>query len=177
MAYLLTVLLALLIVPAITLRYRHGLVWTFVIDFAFFAASTGSVLLFYREGQRWAGRPMPPLRELLAVLPVGLGMSVRNAAAVLEGLFEEGGHFKRTPKRGDLLGRGIERGRALALIVKRPHPWGETLLALFFAFVFVIFARAGRWVSLPFLALFVTGYGYVACLALVERVTSPACDS
>src|SRR6185295_15739849 len=94
-AYLLSLLLALLIVPAIAIRYAHALTWTFAIDLALFAASSGSVLLFYREGQRWAGRPRPPLRELLAVLPVGVGMSVRNAVAVVEGLFEEGGHFKR----------------------------------------------------------------------------------
>jgi len=156
-AYLLSLLLALLTVPAIGIRYAHGLTWMFAIDLALFAASSGSVLLFYREGQRWAGRPRPPLRELLAVLPVGVGMSVRNAVAVVEGLFENGGHFKRTPKMGFA---GVPRRRGPFFETR--FPIAELALAVFFAGVLVGFAAAGRWLSLPFLSLFVTGYAYIA---------------
>ncbi len=166
-AYLLSLVLALLTVPALLLRYEHHLLWTFVIDFALFAVSSGSVLLFYREGQRWAGRPKPPLRELLAVLPVGMGMSVRNASAVVEGLVQQGGHFQRTPKAGDArtdIGETVPRaGRRRSRI-----PVAELVLTLFFAVVVMAFALAGRWGSLPFLSLFVTGYGYVSVLALRE---------
>ena len=162
-AYLFSVLLALLAIPSMVIRYRHELGWSFTADFFLFAASTGSVLLFYREGQRWAGRAAPPLRELLAVVPVGVGMSIRNAAAVLEGLVGSGGEFRRTPKEGD---------RRASVHDGRPRlPWAELLLTLLFASVVVVFARAGRWVSLPFLALFVTGYGSVAFVALRERIT------
>jgi len=162
-AYLLSLVLALLIVPAIVIRHAHGLQWTFAIDLILFVASSGSVLLFYVEGQRFAGRPHPRLRELLAVLPVGVGMAVRNSAAVIEGLFERGGHFKRTPKFGDSL-----------RVVGEPKPrmpWIELTLTLFFTAAFVSFAAAGRWVSLPFMTLFLTGYGYVAFFALHERLT------
>jgi cellulose synthase/poly-beta-1,6-N-acetylglucosamine synthase-like glycosyltransferase len=161
-AYLLSLVLALLIVPAMLVRYRHHLLWTFFVDLALFAASSGSVLLFYREGQRWAGRPRPPWRELFAVLPVGVGMSIRNASAVVEGLFEEGGTFKRTPKVGN--GPTYRSNRSY-------RSYSEILLTLYFAAVVIAFAQAGRWVSLPFLALFVSGYGYVAFLAIAERVT------
>jgi cellulose synthase/poly-beta-1,6-N-acetylglucosamine synthase-like glycosyltransferase len=156
-AYLLSLTLAVLTVPALALRYRHDLLWTFAIDFLLFAASTGSILLFYREGQRWAGRPAPPLRELLAVLPVGVGMSVRNAGAVLAGLLFRGGHFHRTPKAGV---------RRVRLASSRRIPVIELLLTVFYLCVLVLFARAGRWGSLPFLTLFFTGYGYVSCLAI-----------
>src|SRR6185436_9798314 len=78
-AYLLSLVLALLIVPAIAIRHAYGLEWTFAIDLILFVASTGSVLLFYVEGQRFAGRGRPRLRELMAVLPVGVGMAVRNS--------------------------------------------------------------------------------------------------
>jgi len=162
-AYLLSVLLALLAAPSMLIRYRHDLGWSFTADFLLFAASAGSVLLFYREGQRWAGRPAPPLRELLAVLPIGVGMSVRNAAAVLEGLVQTGGYFRRTPKDGD-------SGRAIA--DRRPRvPWIELGLTLGFAAVVIAFAASRHWVSLPFLTLFVTGYGHVSFFALKERLT------
>lgn len=156
-AYLFTVLLALLIVPSMLVRYRYGLAWMFAIDVPLFAASTGSVLLFYREGQRWVGRPRPPLRELLAVLPVGVGMSMRNAVAVIEGLLEEGGHFKRTPKVGD--GVGQRSARRI--------PWAELAFALFFAGTVAAFAAAGHWAALPFLTLFLSGYSYVVVQSVV----------
>lgn len=162
-AYLLSVLLALLSIPSMLIRYRYDLGWSFSADFFLFAASTGSVLLFYREGQRWAGRAAPPLRELLAVLPVGVGMSIRNAAAVLEGLVQTGGYFRRTPKQGDSA-RRVSDGRPRM-------PWLEMLLTALFAVVVVAFAVREHWVSLPFLTLFATGYGYVSVFALQERLT------
>lgn len=163
-AYLLTLVLALLIVPAILLRYEYGILWTFAIDFVLFAVSSGSILVFYREGQRWAGRPLPRWRELLAVLPVGVGMSVRNAAAVIEGLVQRGGHFHRTPKAGDAM--RVARERRLRL------PMAEMALALFFAGVLIAFAAAGRWGSLPFLGLFAGGYGLMVVLSLNERFST-----
>ncbi|HKR65392.1 MAG TPA: glycosyltransferase [Thermoanaerobaculia bacterium] len=161
-AYLLSLVLSLLIVPSMLIRYRNGLLWSFFIDLALFAMSSGSVLLFYREGQRWAGRPRPRLRELLAVLPVGVGMSVRNASAVIEGLFESGGYFKRTPKRG--VARMLHTTNARVPIL-------ELVLTLFFAGTVIAFAEANRWASLPFLTLFVTGYGYIAILAVSEAIS------
>jgi cellulose synthase/poly-beta-1,6-N-acetylglucosamine synthase-like glycosyltransferase len=158
-AYLFTVLLALLIVPSMLVRYRNGLAWMFVIDVPLFLASTGSVLLFYREGQRWAGRGRPPLRELLAVLPVGVGMSMRNGIAVIEGLLLEGGPFQRTPKMGDLAGAVFTRTRRV--------PWAELALALFFAGTVLAFAASGHWGALPFLTLFLSGYSYVVVKSVV----------
>ncbi|HEY0159617.1 MAG TPA: glycosyltransferase [Thermoanaerobaculia bacterium] len=157
-AYLASVVLALAIVPAMLVRYEHKLLWTFLVDLTLFAASTGSVLLFYREGQRWAGRPAPPLRELLAVLPVGVGMAVRNASAVLEGLFERGGYFKRTPKSG---GKRLRREGRRTLVA-------EAALAVFFAGTIAAFAVAGYWTAIPFLTLFASGYTLFALLNLTE---------
>jgi cellulose synthase/poly-beta-1,6-N-acetylglucosamine synthase-like glycosyltransferase len=169
-AYLLSVLLALLIVPAMVIRHRHELLWSFVIDLVLYAMSTGSVLLFYVEGQRRAGRARPPLRELLAVLPVGVGMSIRNASAVMEGLFENGGHFRRTPKEGDEGGRASRPPWADETSAPR-IPWGESVLAVFFLCVMVAFGGTRQWLSVPFLMIFASGYGYVAVMALKERIS------
>jgi cellulose synthase/poly-beta-1,6-N-acetylglucosamine synthase-like glycosyltransferase len=165
-AYLLSLLVALLIVPSMRIRYAYGFGWTYVIDLTLFAVSSGSVLLFYIEGQRWAGRRWPSPRVLLALLPVGIGMSVRNASAVIEGLLQRGGHFRRTPKTGD---RGRQSTRALRERAPR-IPWAELALSLFFLGIVAQFAAAGRWLALPCLALFATGYGYIAIFALAERI-------
>jgi cellulose synthase/poly-beta-1,6-N-acetylglucosamine synthase-like glycosyltransferase len=162
-AYLLTLVLALLIVPAIVARQQLGLLWTMSIDVVLFLTSTGSVLRFYVEGQRRAGQRRPTTRELLAVIPIGIGISIRNSAAVLEGLFEHGGHFRRTPKSGD-------GGR---VVIERPPrvPIAELLLAAFFVAAFGAFAMARQWIALPFLMLFTGGFVYVAAAGLMERVT------
>jgi cellulose synthase/poly-beta-1,6-N-acetylglucosamine synthase-like glycosyltransferase len=168
-AYLLSLVLALLIVPAITIRHRLGLHWTLLIDAVLFAASTTSVILFYVEGQRRVGRARPRLRELLAVMPVGIGMSIRNGAAVLEGLVQRGGQFRRTPKRGD----------APHALVERPPriPWAEAILAAFFIAAMAILGAAGLWLSLPFVALFLSGYSYVAFFAFSERLSFVKSDA
>jgi cellulose synthase/poly-beta-1,6-N-acetylglucosamine synthase-like glycosyltransferase len=166
-AYLLSLLVALLIVPSMRIRYAYGFGWTYVIDLLLFTISSGSVLLFYIEGQRWAGRAWPSPRVLLALLPVGIGMSVRNASAVIEGLLQRGGHFRRTPKTGD---RGTERTRAIRERVPR-IPWAELALSLFFLGIVAQFAAAERWLAIPCLALFATGYGSIAAMAVKERLT------
>jgi hypothetical protein len=162
-AYVLSLIVALLMVPAIVIRQRLGVAWTFAIDAGIFTSSTLSVLLFYVEGQYFAHRPRPTAGELLAVLPVGIGISIRNSAAVLEGLFDHGGHFRRTPKRGD----------ARAEVFDRPPriPWGEAALACFFALATATLIMARQWVSLPFVLLFLGGYAYVAARGVIERLS------
>lgn len=161
-AYVLTLLVALLMVPSILIRQRLGLTSLLLLDVVLFVASSGSVLLFYLEGQRQIGRPTPALRELAAVLPIGIGISIRNAAAVLEGLLQQGGYFRRTPKRGNA---------AHELFERRPRvPWSELVMASFFWLTLAMFVAAREWISLPFLLLFVSGYSYVAAFAIAERI-------
>jgi cellulose synthase/poly-beta-1,6-N-acetylglucosamine synthase-like glycosyltransferase len=166
-AYLLTVIVALLMVPAIVIRQRLGVGWTLVIDAILFASSTGSVLLFYVEGQRFARRRRPPFRELMAVLPVGIGMSVRNATAVVEGIVQRGGYFRRTPKRGDVTASAF---LAHARDDKPRIPFAEIALASFFIVAAIAFVVARQWISLPFLSLFLGGYLYIVFEAVRERL-------
>ena len=161
MAYPLTLLVALLMVPAITIRQGFGLTWTLVFDSLLFLVSTGSVLQFFVEGQRLVGRRVSP-GMLISLLSVGVGMAVRNATAVFEGLLTQAGHFQRTPKRGDTTVRRERRPR---------FPAGELVLTLFFTAAVVCFGLARQWLSIPFLLLFLGGFGYVTILALRERVS------
>ena len=162
-AYLLSLVVALLMVPAIVIRQHLGILWTMLADLVLFGISTGSVLLFYIEGQRYARGARPTVREMLAVLPVGIGISIRNATAVLEGAFERGGTFRRTPKSGD---------GGVAVFERPPRlPWGEIALSAFFITAVAGFVVARQWISIPFLMLFLGGYCYVAGTALRERLS------
>ena len=88
------------------------------------------------------------------------GGATANATAVIEGVFDRGGEFKRTPKSGG--------GHA---IIERPPrlPVGEVILAVFFIVAFGCFASAKQWMTLPFLTLFLSGFVYVAGAAVRER--------
>ncbi len=161
-AYLLTLLLTLLIVPAIIVRSSLGLHWLLIVDALLFFASTGSVIRFYIVGQHLLGRATPPARVLLALLPIGMSLSVRNTAAVLEGLFHRGGIFHRTPKRGSA--KRLTRER-------RPRlPVGETVIALFLISAIVTLIAAREYASVPFLLLFVGGYAYAAVAGFSARL-------
>lgn len=161
-AYLLTLLLALLMVPALALRHLSGFGWSLLVDAALFLASSISVVAFWVEGQRQIGRTIT-LREILTVLPVGVGMSVVNGAAVLEGLFQSGGYFSRTPKSG---------GRSrLATLDRFDHiPVAEALLACFFFVSLWVFLMQGHYVAMPFVLLFLSGYGQVVAAKVAERM-------
>jgi cellulose synthase/poly-beta-1,6-N-acetylglucosamine synthase-like glycosyltransferase len=161
-AYLLTVIVSLLLVPAIVIRQRLGLGWSVLPDLLLFAISTGSVLLFYIEGQRRVGRSLSA-GELMAVLPIGIGIAVRNASAVVEGMFQRGGFFARTPKRGDDQSAMVEKIRCV--------PIGEIVLMSFFIAAFAVLAGARQWAPLPFLWLFLSGYASIVFLALREQLT------
>jgi cellulose synthase/poly-beta-1,6-N-acetylglucosamine synthase-like glycosyltransferase len=159
-AYLLTLALATLLVPSMAIRHLSGLDWTLLIDAALFAASTGSVIAFYREGQRRVGRSLTTI-ELVAVLPVGIGLSVVNSAAVLEGLFQQGGYFSRTPKCGSREAKvSLDRFRRIAL--------SETVLSSFLAGSAWLFAVNGHYLAIPFIILFLGGYLHVAAYRVLE---------
>jgi len=160
-AYALTSVVALLVVPATLIRQRLSIGWTVLIDLALITVSTGSVLHFYIAGQHFAGRERPPLRHLLATLPVGIAISLRNTSAVLEGLFLRGGYFRRTPKMGGSAG----------LVKPVRWPVAEFTLASFFVAAIIAFAMSGQWLALPLLSMFLAGYGYAAAADLHERLS------
>jgi len=162
-AYPLTLLLAFIMVPAMQVRRALHLNWLYVIDALLFGASTISVMWFYVEGQRRIGRARPAWRDLAALLPVGIGLSARNSAAVIEGLLLRGGEFRRTPKRGSSAALLERVGRM---------PVAESLLALYFASASITAVIDWQIASLPFLALFLSGYTYAAVSAWRERLSS-----
>ncbi|MDX1582395.1 MAG: glycosyltransferase [Thermoanaerobaculia bacterium] len=160
-AYLLTLILGLLLVPSIMIRYASGLSWILGLDALLFLTSTASLIAFYREGQRQIGQPLPKIREVIWLIPFGIGLSVTNARAVIEGLTRRGGVFNRTLKQGSA-GIRITESRP-------PIRWSETILSLYFASTTLLILAQGIVAPIPFIALFLVGYGSTAVLAFAER--------
>jgi cellulose synthase/poly-beta-1,6-N-acetylglucosamine synthase-like glycosyltransferase len=169
-SYPLTVLIALLIFPAMLLRRGTSFSMLLVVDLPLFVSATLSVLTFYlmsqvAHGEGWSRQA----RYLPALMGVGIGLSLNNARAVLSGLFQRGGTFHRTPKYR------IER-RGQSWTAKRyragtdPTRAVEAVLALYFLGCTVYAWLTGMWMSIPFLFLFVHGYGYMAVLSYLPSL-------
>ncbi len=99
-SYPLMVFLSIILLPAMIVRFYQGWFQVLFIDLPLFAASTCSISSFYLAAER-AFYPKTWKRTfwfLPFVMAVGVGISVRNALAVLEAIFGIKSEFVRTPK-------------------------------------------------------------------------------
>jgi len=165
--YLLTVALAALVVPAVWLRRELAPGTIAVVDLPIFMLATLSLVAFYLLAQREAlGRWRGIARWIPALMAVGIGLSLNNARAVVEGLRGRATEFRRTPKYNLRLGERPASRRYHVGIGR--DTWIELGLAAYFGAAILLAARDGLWGAVPFLALFATGYAYVAAATLVQ---------
>ena len=169
-SYPLMVLLSLLIFPAMMLRRSSPVALLFLVDLPLFLSATVAVLTFYLMSQVAGNEDWRrEMRYLPALMSVGIGLSVNNARAVISGLFHQGGTFIRTPKyRIEKAGQSWSSKRYRA--GTDPTRVIEGILALYFLGVTTYAAVVGMWMSIPFLLLFVQGYGYMAVLSYLPAV-------
>ncbi|MDH3404210.1 MAG: glycosyltransferase [Acidobacteriota bacterium] len=172
-AYPLMVLLSLLVFPSMLLRRDIEPQTILFVDLPLFFGATIAVLLYYLVSQRAAtGGGRGALRYMPAVMGLGIGLAVNNARAAVEGLYQAGGVFERTPKyrieaSGDRWRRKRYRVRPnLAVLV-------EGLFAAYFTLSIVLAWMLGMWSSLPFLYLFLHGYWYIFLLTLLGGRRAP----
>jgi hypothetical protein len=98
-------------------------------------------------------------------MSIGIGLCVNQTRAVLEALFGHETEFVRTPKhgiRGKLENWKANRYRAAKSIT----PFIEVAMALYFVIAIGVAVDHGHYLSLPFLGLFLCGFGYVGCVSL-----------
>ncbi len=166
-AYALMVLLSVLLFPAMLLRRGADPSTLLMVDLPLFFGATIAVLAYYVASQvAVLGTFEGAFRHLPSVLGLGIGLSVNNARAVVEGLFEDGGVFQRTPKYS------VERRQASGWRAKRYRARVdgsiviEGLLAANFTLSVVLAWMLEMWASLPFLYLFLYGYWYMFLTSL-----------
>jgi len=168
-SYFLVVLLSLLIVPAIVIRERIGWQRVAIFDFPLFFGATCSFIAFYVSSQREIGREWrQTLRWMPLLMSLGIGLSINNVHAVLEGFFGRRSEFRRTPKYR-IEGAG---GEWLSKKYRAPGNGsllGETLLALYFLGAILFAIKENYWVGVPFLMIFFNGFAYTAALSWMSR--------
>jgi cellulose synthase/poly-beta-1,6-N-acetylglucosamine synthase-like glycosyltransferase len=174
-AYAFLLLLSLLLLPNLALRTSHGIREVLIIDLPLFFGTTMSIASFYLLSQREIANlrgsrdltraTLAGLRRLPLVLSLGIGLCVNQTRAVMEALLGRETEFVRTPKHGirgrleSWSGKKYRAARSLTPVV-------EVALTAYFLVAVWIALRHGHYLSLPFLALFLCGFGYVGVLSV-----------
>lgn len=166
--YLFMTIPAILMPIVLHIQLDRGWQWmVYIYLFTFFSASL-SVILYYLVSQRESSKgwkeqiPYMPL-----LMSLGIGLSINNAKAVLEGIFNHTSEFKRTPKYK------IERSED-TWRKKHYHaefnlqPVIEILLGGYFIAAFVSLLGKGLYVSIPFFFLFQFGFIYIGLTSLLQ---------
>src|SRR5215212_7203646 len=161
-AYLLLACLCVLLHP-MTGGPQSTWVRTLLLDVPIFLTASVSVAVFYICAQREL-HPRTWMKEILllpALLALGVGLSINNARAVLEAVFNHKSDFARTPKYG--IERKSQTWRSCKYMpLKSLLPIVEIAFAVYFTY-FVWFAiQHHQWISVPFLAMFQIGFLYVS---------------
>jgi cellulose synthase/poly-beta-1,6-N-acetylglucosamine synthase-like glycosyltransferase len=166
-SYPLMVLLSTMLLPAMIVRFYQGWFQMLVIDLPLFLASTCSISSFYLVAQREL-RPKTWWRTFLYmpfVMATGIGISVRNAQAVLEAIIGKKSEFARTPKfkiegkKGTIAKKSYKNKAGWM-------PYTEVLLGLYFSLTIVYAIANENYATVPFLLLFVWGYLYTGFMSL-----------
>src|SRR5205823_2274598 len=99
-SYPLMIVLSAMLLPVMIVRFQQGWFQVLLIDLPLFLASTCSISSFYLVAQKEL-RPKTWWRTFLYlpfVMATGIGISVRNAQAVIEAIVGKQSEFARTPK-------------------------------------------------------------------------------
>jgi cellulose synthase/poly-beta-1,6-N-acetylglucosamine synthase-like glycosyltransferase len=168
-AYPLTVLLSVLLLPALILFPATDAATMLMIDLPLCMGATGSLATFYCHAETAQGRSVwMALKRLPALIALGAGLSPHLSRAVYDGLRTMAGEFIRTPKRGTIAGRY----RQIAQL-----PFVEMGLTLVSFTSFVAALETGHWFAAPFALLFFFGYSGVAWLVASEQLIPRAAPS
>ncbi|HEX8372205.1 MAG TPA: cellulose synthase family protein [Chthoniobacterales bacterium] len=169
-AYLLLAALCVLLHPTSSVQipaWWHLL----IVDIPIFVSASGSVALFYLCAQIHL-HPKNWLREMLLLpllLALGIGMSLNNAKAVLEAIFNQESGFERTPKYG-IEKKGQRWNTARYIPIKSLLPIIELLFAGYFTWFVWEAVQRGQYMNLPFLMLFQIGFSYVALNSISQWI-------
>lgn len=170
LGYVFLLVLAALQLPNMLIRRQMEHPWLLMLDVPLFLATCGSIAAFYVIAHRdLYGVHWQAIKRLPAMMALGIGLSINNGRAALEGWFGRDVEFIRTPKRGavdgaSISGTGSYRGR---------WHWHNTIelgFAIYCTATLVIAFVTRSWASVPFLLLFCAGFAYVGVASLYEAL-------
>jgi hypothetical protein len=178
LAYVFLLVLAALQLPNMLIRRQMEHPELLMLDVPLFLATCGSVAAFYLTahhdlyGGRWKA-----IRRLPIMMALGIGLSINNGRAAIEGLFGRDVEFVRTPKRGAV--DGVASSGAHGYSGRWPwHNTVELVFGIYCTTTLGVAIALRSWASVPFLLLFCAGFTYRAdCTGTVDAfLAEPAVD-
>ena len=167
-AYLFLVLLAALQLPNMLLRRHMDNPELLLLDVPLFASTCGSICVFYLVTHRALYDNLwDAVKRLPLMMALGIGLSINNARAVIEGLFGNDLEFVRTPKHG-IMEESDQWKKKKYKATFPVHSLVEIGFGLYFVATIVLAVITGSWISIPFLVLFMIGFLYVGSLILYQ---------
>lgn len=167
-AYLFLVLLAMLQLPNMLIRRHMDHPELLLLDVPLFAATCGSICVFYLVTHRALYDNLwDAIKRLPLMMALGIGLSVNNARAVLEGLFGKDLEFVRTPKHG-VSGKRDDWKKKKYKASFPVHSLIELGFGLYFVVTIALAVVTGSWITIPFLVLFMIGFLYVGTLSFFQ---------
>jgi cellulose synthase/poly-beta-1,6-N-acetylglucosamine synthase-like glycosyltransferase len=178
-AAMLLIVLSVLHVPVLIVRFNQGLFHMLLLDAPLMIFATFSVVSFYGAAIHYR---YPNEKWRLWLIPLamamGIGLVFSNTRAVLEALFRIRSGFVRTPKynvesrRDNWLRAAVKYRRKRGLL-----PYIELAFALYFVFAVYYAIRSNIYATIPFLLIFLLGYGYMAVMSLFQGSLRKALQS
>lgn len=147
--------------------------WTklLLVDMPLFLAATVSITAFYFCAQKelheqWWKR----LLYIPLLMAIGIGLSLNNARAVLEAIFNHQSEFVRTPKFG-VRNRRDSWTRNRYRCLRGLLPYVELAFGAYFGCLLAQAVELRQWSLLPFIAIFQCGFLYVGLMSLMQGGT------
>ncbi len=168
-AYVFLVILACLQLPNMLLRQKLDRPELLLLDAPLFFATSGSIVAFYLVTHSVLYNNLwDAVKRLPLMMALGIGLSLNNARAVMEGLFGGESEFVRTPKHGVTSShQGWSRKKYRAS--KNIATLVEVAFGVYFIGTIGLAIYTGAWISIPFLVLFMLGFLYVGGLSLYQQ--------
>ncbi len=174
--YIYIVALSLMLFPALYLRltvFPNNPISRFMFDISLFLLATCSASAFYLCSQReifhqWRDK----IKYLPFLMALGIGISLSNTVAALEGFFGKCGEFVRTPKFGVEADKDEDWKRKAKSFKFRKSllPFVEMLFGFYMIGCILMCLYYGTApMSVPFLVLFACGYFYVSFSSLAMQ--------
>ncbi len=169
-AAILMIVLSLLHIPVLIVRFNQGLFQMLLLDLPLMLFATFSVITFYGSSiyyrypkEKWRFWLIP------LAMAMGIGLVFSNTRAVLEGLFGIKSGFVRTPKYR--VESNKDNWLQAAMKYRRKGGWlplFELAFSLYFVFAIYYAIRSEIYATIPFLMIFLVGYGYMAIMSLFQ---------
>ena len=156
------VILAVLARPMVGMVDPGSYLRWLVFGWAIILASAIAPPLCYGYARYSLGGGFSGLRIIPSLMMLGTGLCVNNMLAVLQGLFQRGGVFERTPKSGST---------AKAASPSRYKPlhsrlwYIEMMLGAYCFAYWAVYAAAGRWGFSMFLLVYAAGFTTVGWMS------------